>query len=200
MKTVENFDEAALIKRLKEDDRDAFVQLYNHYHHPLYIFILRFVKIPGTAEDILQDVFLKIWEIRSRVNPELSLNAYLYRISRNAVFKLLKKTATDDDMRSELMQQLDSDTEAPHIKLQWKQYNNILQQAINHLPPQRQKVFKLCREEGKTYDQAATELGISKNTIKEHMVSAMKSIKEYVHLHGDISLCLLFLVLEKNIS
>ncbi len=191
-------DELALVKRLKESDSTAFVQLYHQYHHPLYIFILRFVKIPGTAEDILQDVFLKIWEIRDRINPELSFNAYLYRISRNAVFKLLKKAANDSIMQAEILQQLGENAEAPHILLQWKQYHNILQQAISHLPPQRQNVFRLCREEGKTYDEAASQLGISKNTVKEHMVSAMKSIKEYISSHAEISLSLLFLLLQKN--
>ena len=85
-----NFDEPLLLKRLTESDESAFLQLYDHYHHPLYVFILRFVKVPGTAEDILQDVFLKIWEIRERIDPTLSFNAYLYRISRNKVYRQFK--------------------------------------------------------------------------------------------------------------
>ena len=192
------YDETALLKRLKEGDTTAFIQLYDHYHHPLYIFILRFVKVPEYAEDVLQDVFLKIWEIRERINPDLSFNAYLYKISRNKVFKLLKKIVTDNAMQTQLMNQLEIATEAPHLKLQWKQYNDLLHKAVDQLPPQRQKVFKLCREQGKTYDEAAAELGISKNTIKEHMVAAMKSIKEYIFLHGELSLLLFFLSQKNN--
>jgi len=186
------YDETALLKRLKEGDTIAFIQIYNRYNHPLYIFILRFVKLPEYAEDVLQDVFLKIWEIRERINPELSFNAYLYKISRNKVFKLLKKIVTDNAMQIQLMTQLETATEAPHLKLQWKQYNDLLHKAVNQLPPQRQKVFKLCREQGKSYEEVAEELGISRNTIKEHMVAAMKSIKEYIFQHGELSLVLLF--------
>lgn len=192
------FDETALLERLKNSDTSAFIQLYNHYHHPLYIYILRFVKVPASAEDILQDVFLKIWQIRERINPELSFNAYLYKISRNKIFKVLKKMGDDEHMRVKLVEQLEIDTEAPHLKLLWKQYNSLLQQAISQLPPQRQRVFKLCREQGKTYEEAATELGISKHTIKEHMVSAMKSIKEYVFLRGGLSFWFILFVAEKN--
>lgn len=198
MKPVVVFDETALLWRLKKGDTDAFIQLYDHYHHPLYIFILRFVKVPEYAEDVLQDVFLKIWEIRERIDPELSFNAYLYKISRNKVFKLLKKIVTDETLQTQLMLQMETYTEAPHLKLQWKQYNDLLNKAVAQLPPQRQRVFKLCREQGKSYDEAAAELGISKNTIKEHMVSAMKSIKEYIFLHGDLSLMLIFFIAKKN--
>ncbi|GAB2816406.1 RNA polymerase sigma factor [Ferruginibacter profundus] len=192
------YDETALLKRLKEGDTTAFIQLYDHYHHPLYIFILRFVKVPEYAEDVLQDVFLKIWEIRERINPDLSFNAYLYKICRNKVFKLLKKIVTDNAMQTQLMNQLETATEAPHLKLQWKQYNDLLHKAVNQLPPQRQKVFKLCREQGKSYDEVAEELGISRNTIKEHMVAAMKSIKEYIFQHGELSLLLLFFYSQKK--
>lgn len=193
------FEEYSLLKRLKEDDTSAFMQLYDHYHRPLYVYILRFVKIPGTAEDILQDVFLKVWEVRDRIKPDVSLNAYLYKISRNKVYKLLKEIGKSEETRFKFLQQLGNYVEAPHLQLQWKQYHEVLQQAISQLPPQRQRVFKLCREQGKTYDQAATELGISKNTIKEHMVAATRFIKEHISRHTDISLLLALFLAQKNI-
>jgi RNA polymerase sigma-70 factor (family 1) len=186
------YDERALLLRLKNDDEEAYMQLYDHYHPPLYGYILRFVKVPALAEDVLQDVFLKLWEIRHRINPELSFNAYLYRISRNLVFKMMKKISGDEELRLGLMHQLSNTTEESDLKLQWKQYEIILIAAINQLPPQRQKIFRLCREQKKTYDEAAAELGISRNTVKEHMVLAVKAIKEYFKKHGDTSFLFLF--------
>jgi len=192
------FDESLLLKRLKEGDTSAFMQLYDHYHRPLYLFILRFVKLPGTAEDVLQDVFLKIWEIRDRINPELSFQAYLYRISRNKVYKLLKEMVKNEETRTQILHQLGSSAEGPHLQLQWKQYYEVLQQAIASLPPQRQRVFKLCREQGKTYDEAASELGISKNTVKEHMVAATRFIKEYISSRTDVTLLMAIFLSQKN--
>jgi RNA polymerase sigma-70 factor (family 1) len=193
-----DYNETALLKRLQQGDTNAFIQIYEHYHHPLYIYILRFVKVPEYAEDVLQDVFLKMWEIRERINPQLSFNAYLYKICRNKVFKLLKKIATDEVMQGRLLQQMELYTDEPELKLQWKQYNELVNKAIAQLPPQRQKVFKMCREQGKSYDEAALELGISKNTIKEHMVAAMKSVKEYIFRHGELSLMLFFFIAPKK--
>ncbi len=198
MEPINKLDEVTLIRKMKEGSNTAFIQLYNQYHHQLYIYILKFVKVPEYAEDVLQDVFLKIWEIRDKINPELSFNAYLYKISRNKVFKLLKKMVSDESMRTQVFQQLNLNAEGPHVKLLWKQYNDILQKAIEQLPPQRKKVFQLCREQGKTYEEAATELGISKNTIKEHMIAAMKFIKEQVFLHGDLTLFVLYFISQKN--
>lgn len=189
------FDEITLLKELRDSSSEAFIQLYDHYHPALHAYILRFVKIPAIAEDVLQDVFLKIWEVRQRIDPGLSFNAYLYRISRNMVFKLMKKIAADDELRLKIMRQLSNSAEEGHLKLQWKQYEEILTAAINQLPPKRLQVFKLCRDQGKTYDEAAEELGISKNTVKEHMVAAMKSIKDYLSRNGDILRCLFFLVM-----
>jgi RNA polymerase sigma-70 factor (family 1) len=181
----QTYQEHNVLLRLQGGDSDAFLELYNHYHSPLYHYVLRFVKSPAIAEDILQDVFLKIWEIRTRINPDLSFKAYLYRICRNSVFKLLKKIAIDENLRLQVMEQLAQSVSDADLKIRWQQYEQILQAAIGRLSPQRQKVFKLCREEGKTYDEVAAELGISRNTVKEHMVLAMKTIKEHFIQYGN---------------
>jgi len=197
--TPATYNEQSVILRLQKGDSDAFRELYNQYHQPLYHYVLRFVKSPALAEDVLQDVFLKIWEIRSRIDPELSFKAYLYRISRNSVFKLLKKIAVDENLRTQVLKQFSQSVADADLKVLWQQYEALLQAAINRLPPQRQKVFKLCREEGKSYEQVAEELGISRNTVKEHMVLAMKLIREHIDQYGDTStyfILLLFLISE----
>ena len=187
------YDEKDLLNRLKNDDAEAYIQLYDHYYPSLYVYVLRFVKIPELAEDVLQDVFLKLWEVRHRIDPDLFFSAYLYRISRNLVFKQIKKISVDEELRSGVMHQLSSLHEHSHLKLQWKQYQESLAAAIDQLPPQRQKVFKLCREQSRTYDEVAAELGISRNTVKEHMVLAVKAIREYFKRHSDTLLSSFFL-------
>lgn len=187
------YDEKALLIKIQQGDQDAFIALYNRYHVALYNYILHFVKIPDIAEDIVQDVFLKAWEIKERINPAMSFTAYLYTISRNKVFKLMKKTTADEALRQQIMRQLRQNTEEPELQLLWQQYEQTLFQAIKQLPPQRQRVFRLCREEGKSYEEAAMELGISRNTVKEHMVLAVKGLKEYFLRHADISFLLTLL-------
>ncbi len=182
---MSSYDEAALIEAVKQGDTDAFIHLYNRYHAGLYTYIVRFIKVPELAEDVLQEVFIKLWTVRERVKPGLSLQAYLYRISRNKVFKLLKKISSDQELKLKVITEIDLSLNDTDNKARWNQYQQMLQSAINALPPQRQKVFRLCREQGKTYKEVAIQLNISPNTVKEHMILATKSVWEYFSRNGE---------------
>ncbi len=191
MQDEKDFEELQVLKRLQQGDELAFLEVYDHYKKPLYAFILKFVKVPEHADDLLQDVFLKIWEIHSRINSSLSFKAYVYRISRNLVYKFLKKTANDAEQLSEQLQHFIPDKEAnAEVKLQWKEYEENISTAIDQLPPRRKEIFILCRQGKHTYEDVAKQLGISRNTVKEHMVLSMKSISNYLQTQKGIQLSL----------
>ncbi|MBX3257880.1 MAG: RNA polymerase sigma-70 factor [Chitinophagaceae bacterium] len=187
-----NHDDFLLIQRLRQNDAAAYIELYNRYHVKMYNWLIRFVKLPDLAEDIIQETFLKIWEIRHRLQPQQSFPAYLYRISRNKAFKLLKKISRDEKLRSRILIRSAVEVNDPEKNFQWQQYQQLLDNAINRLPAQRQKVFKLCRHNNKTYDEVANDLGISRNTVKEHMIKAMQDIRQYFYRYDEITLILLF--------
>jgi len=189
---MNNINEYNLLKKLKKGDSKAFLELYDRYHLQVYNWALKFVKIPAIAEDIVQDVFLKIWVIRERLNPQLSFPAFIYRICRNRVFSDLKKIAVNERLTLNVIEQFRSLKESPADLAIWNQYEVLLESAIRKLPKQRQKVFKLCRQGGKTYEEVAVELCISKNTVKEHMVMAVKNIREYFYQYGEMSFILIF--------
>jgi RNA polymerase sigma-70 factor (family 1) len=185
--------EEEVLLRMKQGDESAFTTVYRHYHSSLYIYLLRFCKIPSLAEDLVHDVFLKVWEIRDRINPELSFTGYLYRIARNHVIKTIDKLATDQVMREQLLNQLDEPVAAhPEQLVRAKEYDRLFREALERMPPQRLKVFKLCRQEGKSYEEAAEILGVSRNAIKKHMVLSMRFIYDYVHRYGDILMAVYF--------
>ncbi len=189
MQDEKDFEELQVLNRLQQGDELAFLEVYDHYKKPLYAFILKFVKVPEHADDLLQDVFLKIWEIHSRINSSLSFKAYVYRISRNLVYKFLKKTANDAEQLSEQLQHFIPDREAnAEVKLQWKEYEENISKAIDQLPPRRKEIFILCRQGKHTYEDVAKQLGISRNTVKEHMVLSMKSISNYLQTQKGIQL------------
>ncbi|WP_078670437.1 RNA polymerase sigma factor [Chitinophaga eiseniae] len=179
--------EEEVLLRMIRGDESAFSGIYRHYHPALYIYLLRFCKVPSLAEDLVHDVFLKIWEIRERINPKLSFSGYLYRIARNHVFKTISRLATDEQMREQLYRQLaDIDPEQPEEVVRTREYERLFEEALSKLTIQRGKVFRLCRQEGKSYDEAAAILGISRNAVKKHMVLGMRFIEDYVYRHGDI--------------
>lgn len=189
--------EEEVLLRMIQGDESAFTAIYRHYHSSLYIYLLRFCKIPSLAEDLVHDVFLKVWEIRERINPELSFTGYLYRIARNHVIKTIDKLATDHSLREQLFRQLDEPGAAhPEQLVRAKEYDRLFREALTRMPPQRLKVFTLCRQEGKSYEEAAAILGISRNAVKKHMVLGMRFIYDYVHRYGDI---LMAVYLVKNI-
>ncbi|GAA0554613.1 RNA polymerase sigma factor [Chitinophaga japonensis] len=181
-----------VLLRMIEGDESAFTSIYRHYHPALYIYLLRFCKIPSLAEDLVHDVFLKIWEIRHRINPRLPFTGYLYRIARNHAFKTIQRIANDQALRTQLLQHLPlTGSGQPEQLVREKEYDRLFREALSRLTPQRLNVFRLCRQEGKSYDEAAAILGISRNAVKKHMVLSMRFIHNYIYRHGDLLLALL---------
>jgi len=190
MRPADLFDEVHILNLLKNGDTDAYLSIYNRYYNQLYSHVLRYIKIQELAEDIVQDVFLKLWNIRGQLKPELSVKSYLYRIGRNDVFKMMKRIAVDTELRARIAESIEEINLEQAPDMQWREYSLMLENAISKMPPQRRRVFKLCRQEGKTYEETAAMLGISKYTVKEHMMLAMKFLRQYFH-KADIVLGLL---------
>lgn len=184
------------VRRMREGDEAAFTQLYRQYHPALYLYLLRYCKIPSLAEDLVHDVFLKLWEVRGRIDPTQSFTGYLYRIARNHVFKTIQRIATDEALRAQVCRNLESRADAlPEDQVAAKQYERLFEEALDRMPAQRLRVFRLCRQEGRSYEEAADMLGISRNAVKKHMVLGMRFIYEYVHRYGDV-LALVYLLVH----
>ncbi|MFY0254058.1 RNA polymerase sigma factor [Chitinophaga sp. 30R24] len=187
--------EEEVLQRVIKGDELAFSNIYRHYHSSLYTYLLRFCKVPSLAEDLVHDVFLKVWEIRARINPQLSFSGYLYRIARNHVLKTITKLATDEQMREQVFLQLvHQDAGLTDLAVRAREYDRLFQEALSKMTTQRLKVFRLCRQEGHTYEEAAAMLGISRDAVKKHMVLSMRFIQEYIYLHGDILVAVFLLI------
>lgn len=158
------------------------------------MYLLDFVKLPQLAEDLVHEVFMKLWEARERITITTSFSAYLYRISRNKGIDALKKIAKDVALRKEILEYTHPGLmvfEAESKML--SHYEELYRSAVAALTPQRQKIFILCKEKGKTYDEAAMELGISRNTVKEHMVQSLRFLRNYFAERGQLALVVIVL-------
>lgn len=167
-----------LLQRLSDGDERAFTQLYNAYKNELTQFIVRFVKIPQIAEDISQEVFIKIWQNHTRLQEVDSFKAYLFITARNHTLNILKRIAKEDSAKAEVIRHIQS------IRVNNKmddlissEYQVYLRNVLDSLPLQTQQVFQLCRTEQKGYEEVAALLGISRNTVKKHMVRSMKAFR-----------------------
>lgn len=174
--------------RLAEGDHAAFVEIYEAYHKGVYVFVNGYMRNTVVSEDVVHEVFLKLWEVRSRIDPDRSFIGYIYRIARNATYKELKKRMEYFPLDVAVDEECGYSAHASSEDIyRDKEYAVLLEGAVNALPPQRQKVFVLCRQQGKTYEEVANQLSISPYTVKEHMSLAMKSIQDYMGKNAGLS-------------
>ncbi|WP_165806616.1 RNA polymerase sigma factor [Chitinophaga parva] len=186
------------MQQLALGDREAFTTIYQQYHAGIYNYLLKFTRNPALTEDLVHDVFLKIWEVRAQLDIRKSFDSYLYRLARNTALNQLNRLALYDTIRDELLHRLSLDaTDQPLMNaLETKQYEALLQKALDSLPPQRREAFILCRQQGRSYEEAAAMMHISRNTFKQHLSLAVKSIRDYLLEHGNISLLILLVSLK----
>ncbi|MEE1946434.1 RNA polymerase sigma-70 factor [Pedobacter sp. KR3-3] len=189
MQSAGGQDEGVLLRSLRDGNELAFDQLYRLYSYQIYTNILRMVKDPDVAQELLQDVFLKVWERRSFIDPQKSFKAYLYQIARSRVFDFFRHEKIARKVESYLSgihTELHTDLED---QLQYKETRERYDHAVSMLPEQRQKIYILCKIEGKSYSEVSNLLRISSSTIQDHMVKANKFIR--AHLGEAIALLLI---------
>ena len=166
------------IKCLAEGDEEAFVALYNKYHSYLYYTALKLTQSEALAKDITQDVFLKIWETRATINPKDNFAAYIHVICRNRIVNLFKRATREEAIKNELYQFADeADQEDDDF---YDHYRQLLDKAVELLPPQRRNIFILCKWQKKSYEDVARQFNISRSTVQDHIVKATKFIKDYL--------------------
>jgi len=169
----------ALLIRLREGDPRAFEQIYKCFYHKLSRYAMRFTHSRVMAEEITQEVFIKLWETRDRVDPSLAFDAYLYRIARNHALNVVKRTQTEHMVMGQLMYQQSLLSSATDATLHYAECQMVIDQAIRLLPPKRQEIFRMSKLEYVQHDKIASRLDISKHTIKSQIVKASKFIRQY---------------------
>ncbi len=176
----------ALLIKLKNGDATAFEEIYNQYRSKIYTYALKLSKSTVVAEEIVQEVFIKIWQKREQLNPELHFGAYLKKITLNHVLNHLKKVAREKTLQDELFNYLSLIRNNAEDSLLEKELLKTYEEAIAQLPPQKKIIYQLSRNEELSHDEIAKKLNISKNTVKNHMVEATKFIRNYVSKNGSI--------------
>ena len=195
MNTISPYDERELLLLLKQGNEQAFEKIYNSYSSRLFGNIYRMVKSESTAEEILQDTFLKIWYNRTGIDLEKSFRSYLFRIAENNVYDFFRKATRDKKIRAQLFADATEAYEHIETMIHRKENALLLQKAIDSLSPQRQQIFRSIKLDNKSYEEVSRQLGISVSTISDHIVKANKAIREFIFAHNDMTIilfCLLF--------
>jgi len=189
-------EEQILLSQLKNGKEQAFEQIYRLYSERIYGRLIRLLKDEDMADCILQDVFLRIWERRGQIETNQPFKAYLYKIAENFVYDHFRRVARDKKLQVKLRAITAEYYEQTEENIFKKENDALIAEAIQKLPTQRQKVFLLCRVEGKSYEEAAGLLGISVSTVSNQLVKATKSVRAYVLSANGMALTILLAALQ----
>lgn len=190
-------DERTLVLHLIDGDEEAFCELYAAYKNRLIYFAMRFLKSRDYAEDVFQDAFTVIWQGRRFINPDTSFSSYLYTIVRNRILNQLRNLEKEENLRDYILSQaVDySDDTRQHILA--NDLRNLISSAMHQLTDRQREIFEMSREEQMSHREIAEALGISVNTVQEHISSSLRILrsylKKYVVTYADLVLLLICL-------
>jgi RNA polymerase sigma-70 factor (ECF subfamily) len=179
-----------LVKKLKIGDISSFDNLYQQYYKKVYLFARGILKSHEEAENIVQEVFIKIWEKHEELDEYQSFESFVFTIAYNTSISQIRKKLREKNFLEELYKRLENEktmvNEADFNDLQER-----TKQLVEQLPERRRQVYKLSREEGLTYTEISKKLDISVNTVENHMSASLKFLRQQL---GDTLVAGLFFI------
>ena len=184
-------NDAELLAQVKKGSKSAFAMIYKQYKTKVYWKIKSKINDAAIAEELMQDVFIKVWEKRADLDPEKSFIAYLFCIANSRIIDFCRKEKRDQQVMGNLQRIGTEVFEEPMESDLSKNEGELLIQAIEKLSPQRKRIFILCKLDGKSYEEVSKMLGVSASTISDHIVKATKTLKKEL-IHMNTLACVLF--------
>lgn len=189
--------EQYLLTKISEGDEGAFTDLFDHYRDGLYSLVWSITGSLQIAEDIVQEVFLKIWLRRTELVNIENFKGYLVVVAKRTIFNELRKTGRLKEREGSFAEDLQMARYDDLVdQLQEKDYQKILHQGMKELSPQQIQVFQLIKLDGLSRDAVADQLGLSPETVKKHLERAMKNLRAYLLTHLDDTTLMILLLLH----
>jgi len=169
--------DAELTDLLKSNDKSAFTELYNRYKGLLYIYACKVTKDDDKAEDLIQELFINLWDKRETINFTSSISSYLYSAVRYKFFDLVDKEKVRADYVQAFQLFLDKGEYLTDNYILEKELSATIEKEISNLPAKMRKVFLLSRKENLSNKEIAERLDISEKTVKNQLSTALKTLK-----------------------
>ncbi|HLR91325.1 MAG TPA: RNA polymerase sigma-70 factor [Balneolaceae bacterium] len=185
---MKHSEERNAVLLLRQGSSLGFRTIFHLYHKQLYFLSLKIVKDPVLAEDVVQDVFVKLWLYREKLNPDKSVKGLLTTITRNHIRNVIR-----DNKRKILGSYELHEADHPHSRfteedILWQEYKQILNKGIGNLPEKRQMIYRMKVHEGLSNREISARLNVSENTVKAHFYQANKFIKAFLRKEADITI------------
>ena len=189
-------DEKALFLLLAEGDEEAFRQLFHHYNKMLQPWVFKLTRSSQAAEEVLQEVFLKLWLHREKLAAVEDPKAYLIRIVSNESINYLRGLARDEKLFAAVRPLLVVESPSPEQTIFYHETEKQVHEAVERLPLACRRIYRMSREELMRIPEIASELNLSHSTVKNQLVKALKSIR--LHIGNIAPVAILFLFLNRR--
>ena len=163
----------------------AFTRLFHGYKYKLYGFVFRLTGSHASAEDVVQDIFEKLWKDRGLLLQVESFSSYVFRMAQNQALNGFKRMAREVVILKQLADAPANATSTPQGHLALKETRERLHNAIQQLPPQQKMVILLSREEGIKHEEIARRLHITTGTVKNHMIQALRTLRKQMQQYPN---------------
>lgn len=186
------------VRALKNEERATFNFLFDKYYSRLYHFANRYLNMTEEAEEVIQDVFLKLWLQKEKLDENLSIQSYLFTIVKSQVLNIIRKRTSRNNYEKNELFTANAFAEDSPLDIEYIELSKILQDAIDSLPAKRQEVFLLSRYEELSNKEIAEQLGIAIKTVEAQITAALKQLKSILAKSGvTFSLLWIFFTFAK---
>ena len=195
MSSQQRYEEKEVLNRIAKGDEIAFRELVQHFTPLLAPYILKFTKSKEKTQEIVQDIFTQMWLSRESLSQLKDFRRYLYVASRNHALNAIRNMMREERRHLKWLQDQPSSSEGNDSQQDYSPYLGLVEEAVGQLPEQQKKVWILCRVKGKKYQEAAAEMGLSRETVKKYLQYAQASITK--HVQEKVLVALAGILLQK---
>lgn len=175
-----------ILRDLANDDKEAFDELYRLYYPKLFAYSRSFLKIDQGINDVLQEVFVKVWLNRRNIKKVETYNAFLYTITRNTLLNEIRSRLKSEEFKANIFYHAVAAEFVTQQAVEYADVKKKVDELVLQLPEKRRKIYLMSREDGKSNAEIAAELSISIKTVEDHMTHSLKFLKDRLRSLGLI--------------
>ena len=174
---------AYLLASLKKGNRAAFEAIFDLYENRLYYFVFSITKSEYATEEILQEVFIKIWTKKETIDPNRSFESFIFTIAKNLTYNYLRNIANQQSLKEEYWKNISSLNEETKDSILLAEYEDIVHDILQQIPTQKRSIYILSKQQGKSNKEIADLLGITQKTVKNHLWKTLQIIRTQLEPH-----------------
>lgn len=181
MLSKSNTDKEGVMESLREGNSCAYKIVYDRYQRQVYFFVYAITKSAYAAEEIVQEVFIKIWMIRESLQPDRSFEAFLFAVVRHLSYNYLRTVTNSRSLKEELRKNLTHFTRYTEDVILLMEYETLLEDILTRIPKQKRHIFMLSKRQGKSNQDITNLLSFSSKTVKNHLWAILQTIRRQLH-------------------